>query len=295
MNLNKPDFFKIIIFFACTFYSFPQTSLSNDDTFKNYKNINAKMEQLFPKNDLKSYRRESLITNIKWQDELNITPLDRGTLNFKIDKIKKDIGFSSNQSKLWIVTLISLIILSLLLFLFLNRRKHLIIAKNKQLFAEKQWQFINKKNMQLESEIESRKRDLTDFAINHVHNQKWVNHIYKKIKSLKTLSSKEQMAMLDEIGRSLENKIYVDSYNQQFHQRLDTLNDAFYKKLTTKFPNLSKNEIRICSLIRLKMDSRRIALLQNISLSSVNTSRYRLRKKLNLTENIDLDNFILNM
>tara|TARA_R110002049_G_scaffold85844_6_gene218269 strand:- start:720 stop:1370 length:651 start_codon:yes stop_codon:yes gene_type:complete len=216
-------------------------------------------------------------------------------LNFKIDKIKKDNKISKQRLKLWIVTLTSSCILILLLFLFLNRRQHLIIAKNKQLFAEQQWQFTTEKNAQLQSEIESKKRDLSDFAINLTHNQKWAKNLSGKIKSLKTASSKEQKSILDEVGQSIENKITVDSDNQQFYERLDKLNDAFYKELTAKFPNLSKNEIRICSLIRLKIDSRSIASLQNISLASVNTSRYRLRKKLNLTEDVDLDDFIQNM
>ena len=43
------------------------------------------------------------------------------------------------------------------------------------------------------------------------------------------------------------------------------------------------------------MDSRSIATLQNITLASLNTSRYRLRKKLNLSEDVDLDDFIQNL
>ena len=55
-----------------------------------------------------------------------------------------------------------------------------------------------------------------------------------------------------------------------------------------------KNQLRLCSLIRLKMTSRNIAILQNITHASLNTSRYRLRKKLKLTEDDDLDNFVQN-
>jgi len=43
------------------------------------------------------------------------------------------------------------------------------------------------------------------------------------------------------------------------------------------------------------MDSRSIANLQNITIASLNTSRYRVRKKLNLSEDTDLDSFIQNI
>ncbi|MDX1471850.1 MAG: hypothetical protein R3213_10165, partial [Flavobacteriaceae bacterium] len=74
--------------------------------------------------------------------------------------------------------------------------------------------------------------------------------------------------------------------------RLDELSHSFYKRLKQRFPKLSKTEERLCSLIRLRIDSKEIATLQNITLSSLNTSRYRLRKKLNLNGDQDLDDFI---
>jgi hypothetical protein len=73
---------------------------------------------------------------------------------------------------------------------------------------------------------------------------------------------------------------------------MDEVSDSFYKKLKFDFPKLSKTDIRLCSLIRLKIDSHEIATLQNITQSSLNTSRYRLRKKLRLTETEKLDDFI---
>ena len=86
-----------------------------------------------------------------------------------------------------------------------------------------------------------------------------------------------------------------DSDTKDFFERVDKLSDAFYSQLSTNYPNLSKNEIRLCSFIRLKMDSRSIANLQNITIASLNTSRYRVRKKLNLSEDTDLDSFIQNI
>ena len=77
-----------------------------------------------------------------------------------------------------------------------------------------------------------------------------------------------------------------------FFERLDKLSDAFYSQLMINYPNLSKNEIQLCSLIRLKMDSRSNATLQNITNAYLNTSRYRLRKKLELADDVNLDDFI---
>lgn len=98
--------------------------------------------------------------------------------------------------------------------------------------------------------------------------------------------------MLHDLEQVIENKITFDQDTKLFFERLDKLSDAFYSQLMTNYPNLSKNEIQLCSLIRLKMDSRSIATLQNITNASLNTSRYRLRKKLELADDVNLDDFI---
>lgn len=235
------------------------------------------------------------IADKKWQDELNTISLDRVALNFKIDRIENENKINSQRSKLWIVSLSSIIILILLTSLFLRRRQILINTKNKQRLAEQELEVTALKNKQLQSEIESKKRDLSDFAINLTQNQEWAQELADKIASAKRADTADQEQLLAELEQEIQNKITVDGDTKEFFERLDKLSDAFYSELTKRFPNLSKNEIRLCSLIRLKMDSRSIATLQNITLASLNTSRYRLRKKLNLTEEVDLDDFIQNI
>jgi cell division protein FtsB len=231
----------------------------------------------------------------KWQEELNTISLNRVALNFKIDKIMKENKINSQRSKLWIVSILSIFIICFLTALYFRRKGLIILAKNKLLIAEQNSKLTELKNKQLESEIDSKKRDLSDFAISLIQNQEWAKELAEKIKYIKASTSKEQLALLTVLEQEILNKITVDSDTQEFYERLDKLSDSFYSELTKQFTKLSKNEIRLCSLLRLKMDSRSIATLQNISLASFNTCRYRLRKKLNLHEGVDLDDFIQNL
>ena len=237
----------------------------------------------------------SIIADKKWQEELNTISLDRVALYFKIDRIEKENKISSQRSKLWIISILSISLIGFLIALYLRRIGKITIAKNKQLIAEQKLRLTDLENKQLQSEIESKKRDLSDFAINLTQNQQWAIELATKIKTIKSANTKEQKALLVDLELDIQNKTTVDGDTQEFYERLDKLSDSFYSELTSLFPNLSKNEIRLCSLIRLKMDSRNIATLQNITISSLNTSRYRLRKKLNLSEDVDLDDFIQNI
>lgn len=57
-------------------------------------------------------------------------------------------------------------------------------------------------------------------------------------------------------------------------------------------PDLSPNDLRFCAYLRLNLTSKEIAPLLNISIKSVETRRYRLRKKLNLEHEDNLVSYI---
>tara|TARA_R110002049_G_scaffold228528_1_gene400660 strand:- start:1219 stop:2982 length:1764 start_codon:yes stop_codon:yes gene_type:complete len=231
----------------------------------------------------------------KWQEELNDITIDRIALNFKLDRIQKENMIKSQRNQLWFAGLLSSTFIILFVALIFSRRQHFINAKNKQLLAEQKLVNSALKVEQLNSEIVSKERDLSDFAIKLTQDQDWAKELADQLEAIKQTTTKERDTLIKELDQAIANKISVDNDTQDFFERLDKLNDAFYSKLNNSYLNLSKNEIRLCSLIRLKIESRSIATLQNITLASLNTSRYRLRKKLNLSENIDLDFFIQNL
>jgi hypothetical protein len=212
-----------------------------------------------------------------------------------LERLQQENKIKSQRLKLWLAILTFSTVVILLASLFLRRRQHIINAKNKQLIAEKTLENTALKVEQLRSEIKSKERDLSDFALNLSQNKEWTELLAHKIEALKSANLAEKDQLLEDMEMEIQNKIAFDKNTSDFFERVDTLNDSFYTKLIELFPNLSKNEIRLCSLIRLRIDSRSIATLQNITITSLNTSRYRLRKKLQLSEDVDLDTFIQNI
>ncbi len=234
----------------------------------------------------------SKIADSKWRDELNTISLDRIALQFEIDKIQKETIIRSQQLKLWILAILSLSFLGFLSSLFLRRRQLIVNARDKQLLAEQEMRLTVLRNKQLKSDIRSKERDLSDFAINLTQNQEWAKVLAQKLDDLKGTKGRQRKKMLNSFESEIKSKIAFDIETKDFFRRLDKLSDTFYSQLNSQFPNLTKTEKRLCSLIRLKIDSYQISTLQNITLSSLNTSRYRLRKKINLSKDDDLDVFI---
>lgn len=227
-----------------------------------------------------------------WQAVLNNLAIDRVKLNYTIDQMQKDSKIKSQRSKLWISSLLSSIVVILLLALFLRRQQMIENAKNKQLLLEQTLEVKELKNKQLNDEVAAKKRDLSDFAINLNQNQEWARLLAEKFEHLKLTTGRARSKHMEAFEQELKNKINFDKGTQEFYERLDKLSAAFYKHLKAAYPKLTKTDIRLCSLIRLNIDSHDIATLQNISLASLNTSRYRLRTKFNLSPDENLDQFI---
>lgn len=92
------------------------------------------------------------------------------------------------------------------------------------------------------------------------------------------------------IVRSINNN---SSQNwEEFEARFIAVNQNFYQRLEESFPKLTQGDKRLCALIKLDFSSKDMAKLMGISVESVHTNRYRLRKKLDLERDTNLTEFI---
>jgi len=95
----------------------------------------------------------------------------------------------------------------------------------------------------------------------------------------------------------------VNKIDKQFNSEADwdkmklhfnAVYSGFFDRLSADFPTLSPQEIRHCSFIKLHLDTKEISQILRIDPRSVQASRYRIKKKLQLPESEDLRTFIIN-
>lgn len=82
---------------------------------------------------------------------------------------------------------------------------------------------------------------------------------------------------------------------KNFNIEAEKMHKDFYQRLSDQFPDLTENDKRLATLLRLGFSSKEIAPLLNISPKSVEIIRYRLRKKINLKKGDNLIQFINNL
>lgn len=77
-----------------------------------------------------------------------------------------------------------------------------------------------------------------------------------------------------------------------FFRYFESIHPDFFEKLNLINPNLTVNDIKHCACIRMNYETKEIADLFNISPSTVQKNRVRLKKKLAVPENKELREFI---
>lgn len=90
------------------------------------------------------------------------------------------------------------------------------------------------------------------------------------------------------VGHSLRS----DDEWSRFKQHFDSVHPAFFDKLKELSPELTQNDLRLCAYLRVGLRAKEIAEMLAVSAASVNTNRYRLRKKLGLAKEDSLDDYI---
>ncbi|MBB6463576.1 helix-turn-helix and ligand-binding sensor domain-containing protein [Flammeovirga kamogawensis] len=92
--------------------------------------------------------------------------------------------------------------------------------------------------------------------------------------------------------KKIDKEMNTEKKSLIFHELFKDLHKDFISKMEAKHPTLTQNDIRLISLIKFNLGNHEIANLMNITQKSVIVNRYRLKKKLELSNDMDLDHYI---
>jgi DNA-binding CsgD family transcriptional regulator len=123
--------------------------------------------------------------------------------------------------------------------------------------------------------------------------------IIKKNQFLQTilndLENMESNPVITRVLRLIKQKSKKTDDWEFFREAFDNSDKNFLKNIKSKHPKLTHNDLRLCAYLRLNLTSKEIAPLFNISPKSVEIKRYRLRKRMDLSRDVNLIDYILNL
>ncbi|MBU2650183.1 MAG: tetratricopeptide repeat protein [Bacteroidetes bacterium] len=218
-----------------------------------------------------------------------------------------------HSKMIWLRIIIIMLILSVLLVLIIYRysirsQKQLRLLAEEKALREAQVarnSELELKKSQLETELKEARIGELEYKA-RIKEQELVYQSLMRIDLTNTNRSVREklLPFTLKFTRKKDQEEYIRILNEitreaardtlsEFEQTFNQLHPSFMEKLMAYSPDLNRSEINICSLIRLNLTTKDIANLLNLSISTVETTRHNIRKKLKLDNSESLTAFLI--
>ena len=242
------------------------------------------------------------------KSEVYFENLPHGIYEFEVraklgsEKISNPVSYSFTIAKPWYLRTSSLVIYffsAILLLIIINilhrnyfksKQEKILKQKEKELEIkqlENEQQLMHFKNLDLQKDIDSKNRELGLSTMNLIKRNELLGTIKKELGGTKKIED------ISNVVKLINNNLNTSDDWKLFEEAFKNTDKGFMKKLKTEHTNLTSNDLRLCTYLRLNLSSKEIAPLLNISIRSVEVKRYRLRKKMNLPHEASLSSYIL--
>jgi len=224
---------------------------------------------------------DEILQNNDYRYSVQIEQMLSGLESKNEIKIKKREIEEQKQknSRIVFISIIVILILGFAAAYFLSRKvyldKQMIIANQNQKIAL--------------SDLEHKKRELASISTNIVQENEQISNILKDLKyytSLLKLDKDKSIfnPLIQSIKRILTEKRKEDLYTDQFNAAYP----GYFEYLTRTYKDLTTSDLKLCTFLRMNLNTKEIADIMGLSFRSVESRRYRLRKKLQLSKDEDL-------
>lgn len=215
------------------------------------------------------------------------------------EKEKKIQALASEKSVYKFQFLSMLLILVIILgitawYFYQNRQKQQQLAKENALLEENQQLLAIKHHLQ-EEEIRTNKEQLETFSQNLSSKMQLVEEMEKQINLLvenaSCIANEEIVQSKEKLN---EMKILTDKDWRTYLNYIEKVYPNLIQNIKQKYIDLTEGELRLFVLIYLGFSTAEVSSILGISISSVHKNRHRLRRKLELTEEVSLEDFVKN-
>jgi len=272
--------------------------LSIDSIKGNYKSASERYAEILIAAD--SVYRQRLRNNLQ-AAELTYESQKKGNL-IKIQKLELQSANRLKQFLLFIsfiLIIISLLLITIFNFHKKNNKRKQEVLVEKLRINELQFEKIIQTEELNKLRIEKIERDIKVKEHEHVSN---ALALEQKNELLAVINKKFTEAMQDKgsinlselkgLVSSIKSQVRDSSNTDLFNQKFNQLHQNFFHNIKEVHPNLTKTELKFCAYLKLNLSGSQIANIQMVTSEAIRKTRYRIRKKLNLSAKDSLEDYI---
>ncbi len=198
-----------------------------------------------------------------------------------------------------VMTLLIVVIIATLICynLWILRKKEKIKKQLKDIENKELSNRLDKErllNEQYQLKIDIKNRELTANSVIMTEKNLLLRELLTQIDDFARkglLAEPQEECLKKQIKKQIKTK---DEWSY-FKQHFEEVHPDFFKQLREAHESLSENDLRLCAYIRIGMTTKQMAQLLSILPETVNTSRYRIRKKIKLKQEESLEDYLRNI
>ena len=160
---------------------------------------------------------------------------------------------------------------------------------NFNLQKEKTEKTQNEKKL-LENELNHKKIQLINKSNYITQRNKNLNYLLDTIEKNKLSKTSQDPTKL--IQDKIKMILNSEKINNRFEQQFEEVYPDFFKNLILIESKLTQQDLKLCAYLKMNQNTQEIAQLTGSSIRTVESQKYRLKKKLSLKKNNNLINFL---
>lgn len=155
----------------------------------------------------------------------------------------------------------------------------------------------------LRNEIDLKNRKLSTTSMLIVEKNGIITEFHDDVaaleRTLKELNPSSQesnlLRQIVSIKKRASNHLEADESWTTFKMHFEEVHPNFFRLLDENGKGISHKDLKLCSYLKLGMDTKEIAQLLNVTPASIRTAMYRLKKRLNINEEDSLRDFLAHL
>ena len=136
--------------------------------------------------------------------------------------------------------------------------------------------------------MEQKQKEVTKSALRILRYNKIIEELNLEIERLQFYEKKGLLKVIQIMKKAINEETDWEKFESEF----DTVHNTFFKYIQGKFPQLSRSEMKHLAYMKIGLSNQQIAKLMEVKVDSLRSLRYRIKKKLNLNNEIELRDYI---
>lgn len=263
------------------------------------ESIYSKLKGIYKKEENYTLAFDNFEKEVSLKDSLSSLEAQKNMqdllVQYETEKKEKELIIAKAESdkraaniKLLIAGLVTLCICGIctIFSIIQNRKKKLAILQKDK------FELIQKRQL-AEKELEFKQKELAAKVLQLASKNEFLQDLELEVNQLKSnLDSRVNVAS-ERISRMIQYDNAEVEMWEQFSKEFSSIHSDFLQKLSADYGSFTKSEVRLISLLKMNLSSKDIANILRISTDGIKKARYRLRKKMKLDSNINLQGFLL--